>query len=343
MKKIPYLVAAFALLMLMMPLFVFVVDERESVVVLRFGKPISVHTEPGLHFKTPMVDAVQSIDKYQQFWGDTNEDLLPDLPTRDDKKIELIPWAIWRINDPKAYVERTRSMSAARERVAQIVRSSIRDIVTLYDLEEIVRSTDRELKLSENGMPSDLPVPAVAEQIVNSVPQAKPKHVQFGRSEILNRIRVEAQKRLGPKEGGNDGGGRGIEIIDVGISQIGFVDSVRKKTFDRWVAERQAISARNVNEGEKLKAAIINETKAEVAKIEGEGQQRSSEIRGKTDAAIITRYAQALQETGDFFSYVRTLQAYEESIGPDTQLILSTSSPFFEHFREKSSPLPSIR
>ena len=128
--------------------------------------------------------------------------------------------------------------------------------------------------------------------------------------------------------------GRGIELIDVGISQIGFVDSVRRKTFDRWVAERQVISAKNVNEGERLKAAIINETKAEVAKIECEGEQKSSEQKGKTDADVIKRYAEAIQKTGDFYTFVRTIEAYEKSIGPDSQMILSTDSPFFKLFRE---------
>ena len=341
MKKIAYVLAAFAVCLMLAPIFVFVIDEREMAVVLRFGKPIHSYTEPGLKFKTPFADTVQRIEKYQQFWGDTNDELLPDLPTRDDKKIELIPWAIWRVNDPQAFVERTRSMSAARDRVAQIVRSTIRDVVTQYDLEEFVRSSDRELPVSENSISNEMPsVPNVQKELANSVEAAKPKQVRFGRAEILNRIRTEARKRLSPKDSGTDMGSRGIEIVDVGISQIGFVDSVRKKTFDRWVAERQAISARNVNEGVRLKAAIINETKSEVSRIEGEGQQRSSEIRGKTDAEVIKKYADAMQKTGEFFAFVRTLQAYEESIGPDTQLILSTNSPFFDLFRETDKKKP---
>jgi membrane protease subunit HflC len=264
------------------------------------------------------------------------------LPTKDDKKIELIPWAIWRVNDPQVFVQRLRSMDVAEQRVEQIVRSAIRDVITLYDLEEIVRSTNRELSSSDVGLlNASVPLPSnVPTELLEQATSSRPKGVRFGRAEILNRIKTEAHKRLASSGNESDSVGRGIELIDVGISQIGFVDSVRRKTFDRWVAERQAISAKNVNEGERLKAAIINETRAEVAKIEGEGQQKASELKGRTDAEVIKRYADAMQTTGEFYTFVRTIQAYEESISSDSQMILSTDSPFFSLFKEmeKTSP-----
>ncbi len=284
----------------------------------------------------PMIDSVQRIPKVKQFWGDTSYDLLPDLPTKDDKKVELVPWALWRVNDPIVFVQRLRTMDVAEQRVQTIVRSAIRDIVTQYDLEEIVRSTDRPLPASDAGMnqasekmadalPADLAIPTASN---------KPKGVRVGRQEILRRIKDEATRRLAAKGEGNDVGSRGIELLDVGISQIAFVSSVRQKTFERWIAEREAISARNINEGTRLKAAIVNEAKAETARIEGEGQQKANEIKGKTDAEVIKRYADAMQQAGEFFTFVRTLEAYEKSIGPDTQMILSTDSPFFELFKD---------
>jgi modulator of FtsH protease HflC len=333
MRYIAYTFALLAVLLILSPVFVFIVDEREMAVVLRFGAPKHSYTEPGLYFKMPFVDSVQRIAKYQQFWGDQKDDLLPDLPTKDDKKVELIPWAIWRVNDPVVFVQRLRTMDVAEQRVEQIVRSSIRDIITQYDLEEIVRSTNRALSSGSEGLADVVTLPdGVAAQVIETTKQTKPKGVQFGRAEILERIKVEAHKRLASSGSDSDSVGRGIELIDVGISQIGFVDSVRRKTFDRWVAERQAISAKNVNEGERLKAAIINETKADVARIEGEGQQKASEIKGKTDADVIKRFAEAIEKTGDFYTFARTLEAYEKSINTDSQLILSTDSPFFKLF-----------
>jgi len=338
MKYVAYVFALLAVLLVLSPAIVFILDEREMAVVLRFGAPKQSYMEPGIYFKMPFVDGVQRIAKYKQFWGDSKGDLLPDLPTKDDKKVELIPWAIWRVNDPVVFVQRLRTMDVAEQRVEQIVRSSIRDIITQYDLEEIVRSTNRELSSGSEGLGDAVSLPqSIPVDLIEKTKQSKPRGEQFGRAEILERIKNEAHRRLAATGKDGDSEGRGIELIDVGISQIGFVDSVRRKTFDRWVAERQAISSKNVNEGERLKAAIINEANAEVAKIEGEGQQRASETRGKTDAEVIKRFAEAIENTGDFYTFARTLEAYEKSISTDSQMILSTESSFFNLFKDMQS------
>jgi membrane protease subunit HflC len=340
MKNMIRVLAGIAVLMILLPFFVFRIDEREMAVVLRFGAPRHEYREPGIHFRWPLIDTVERVPKTQQFWGDSRDQLLPDLPTKDDKKIELIPWAIWRIKDPTVFVQRLRSMGNAEQRVAQITRSAIRDVITQYSLEDLVRSTDRELQIT-GITPGTFGAASStrAEQIL--LPDAQiqtPKEQVEGRPRILERIKLEAQRRLAAKGEDVDAAGRGIELIDVGISQIAFVDSVRAKTFERWIAEREAISARNVNEGERLKAAIINETKAEVERIEGEGQQRSSEIRGRADAEVISKYGAAVRETGDFYQFVRTLEAYENAFDNNSRMVLTTDSPFFELF----NGLPAI-
>ncbi len=156
------------------------------------------------------------------------------------------------------------------------MRSSIRDIVTQNDLEEFVRSTNRTLQISASPIDNAPLLTNVAPELVVKTEDNKPKGIQVGRAEILKRIKVEAQRRMAAKNDSEENASRGIELIDVGISQSGFVESVRRKTFDRWVSERQAISSRNVNEGERLKAAIINESKAEVAKIEGKDNKEQT-------------------------------------------------------------------
>lgn len=115
--------------------------------------------------------------------------------------------------------------------------------------------------------------------------------------------------------------------------------SVRAKTFDRWIAERESVSARNINEGERLKAKIVNEAKAEVARIEGEGQKIANTTRGEVDAWAIQEYAKVIEEVGDFYTFVRTLEAYENSIGKDSRMILTTDSDFFKMLKmNKSQP-----
>ena len=142
--------------------------------------------------------------------------------------------------------------------------------------------------------------------------QPAAKGIEFGRPAILEKIQNEARRRLTSKSEG--GQGRGIELVDMGISRIEFVESVQQKTFDRWIAERQAIAALNVNEGERMKQEIINLAKANVERIEGEGQRKANEIRGNVDAEVIRKYAEAIEETGEFYKFVRLLEAYENGI-----------------------------
>ena len=128
----------------------YVVDQREMAVVLQFGDPVAERTEPGLYFKIPFVQNVRKLPSTRQFWGNgaNRRDILSDLPTKDDKKIEVIPWAVWRINEPTVFVKTLRTLENAEERVAQITRSTIRDVITQFDLAELVRSTDRALYTS---------------------------------------------------------------------------------------------------------------------------------------------------------------------------------------------------
>ncbi|MCI0465157.1 MAG: protease modulator HflC [Gemmataceae bacterium] len=321
--------AAAAVLLLglffLVPTLFYVVDQREMAVVLQFGNPVAERTEPGIYFKIPFIQEVRRLPSTRQFWGDNPAVALPDLPTIDDKKIEVIPWAIWRVKEPTIFVQRLRTMDNAEELVAQFVRGTIRDTVTKYDLAELVRSSDRTLHTSSGSL--DIEADQVGpEPAVPRTRQVK-MDIRHGRPKILKEIKDEVSHRLAAGAG-NGTGLRGLELIDVGVSQIEFVESVRRKTFDRWIAERQAISARNINEGERMKQAILNRAAADVERIEGDGQRQANEIRGKVDAEIIRKYAQAIEEAGDFYTFVRTLEAYKNAIGSDTRLILTTDSEF---------------
>ena len=144
----------------------------------------------------------------------------------------------------------------------------------------------------------------------------------------MDQIKQDAQHALaqdGNKEGQNRG--RGIELVDVGLSRIEFVPEVREAAFDRAVSLMEAIATKTISEGEQRKKEIINKSQAEVQKIEGEGKQEANILKGKADAEIIDSYAKAIRETGEFYNFVRTLEAYKEAFkGDNTRLILTTES-----------------
>jgi membrane protease subunit HflC len=341
-------VLLFVLLFVLVPAMFYIVDQRELAVVLQFGDPVAGRTEPGLYVKLPWIQKVSRLPSTKQFWGGGIRNVLPDLPTKDGKKIDVTPWAIWRITDPIVFVKRLRLMENADRRVGEFVRGAVRDAITQYDLTELVRSTDRELTYSFT--PERMLIKVSPDQVQDRPAEAKVK-ITHGREKILQQIKADAIRRLARESAAADksttkeatgGVGRGIELIDIGISQIDFVPKVREAAFDRLIAFMDSIAALYENEGEREKQEVLNRTKAEVQRIEGEGKKQANETRGEVDAEIITMYAKAIEQAGPFYTFVRTLEAYKMSLGPDTRMILTTDSDFLSLLKELGQAPPPI-
>jgi membrane protease subunit HflC len=326
----------------------FVVNERELAVVLRFGEPVAHYNEPGLFFKMPFVDEVRRLPKSYQFWSAAGGEILTDLPTADGKKVEVTPWAVWRITDPIRFVERLRTMENAETRVQTFVRGEMRDVITTNALAEVVRSTDRKLTytfqvepiMGESLAPEEKrrdPQALDAPQVPSETPLMQQpgagEKIRVGREKIVERIKGVVQQRLARSDEG-DSGGRGIEVVDVGIARIDFVPVVQQAAFDRLIAFMESIAALHTNDGERRKQEIINRTEAEVQKILGEGRQESNRIRGEVDAEIIDAYAKAIREAGEFYNFVRTLEVYQKALKSNTRLILTTESPLLRLLKE---------
>ncbi|QEH37945.1 Modulator of FtsH protease HflC [Aquisphaera giovannonii] len=338
----------------------YVVTERELAVLLQFGQPVASRTEPGLYFKLPFIQEVLRLPKTLQVWHGTHEsEKLVDVPTADGKKVEVTVWAVWRISDPVQFVRTLRTVPNAESRVKEFVRSMARDTITTNNLAEIVRSTNRKMTYTL-GLPPEMVAAATAAatgpagdaKSASSLDQAIPDFVvppearepiHLGRTKIMDAIRLDAQHGLA-QDGKNDaqiqGRGRGIELVDVGLSRIEFVPQVREAAFDRAVSLMEAIAAKTIAEGQQRKQEILNRTQAEVQKIEGEGKQEANILKGKADADIIDAYAKAIRETGEFYTFVRTLEAYKEALKGDTRLILTTDSSLLRMIKSLDPPGP---
>ena len=323
----------------------FTVNERELAVVLQFGKVVKSIEEPGLYFKIPLMQEVRRLPRTRQFWANAANDVLVDLPTQDGKKIEISVWAIWRINNAEQFVKVMQTVDNAEQQVRQRVRAGVRDVITSYDLSEVVRSTDRTLTysfgLEDLPQGSDLAGENAAVDLSQVGEQAT---IRVGREKIMDEIRQRILQQISSGDENNvDSTERGIELVDVGISHIGFVESVRLAAFARLRAFMEAIAARYENEGKQRQAEIVNEAGAESEKIRGEGEEQSKRIRGEVEAEIIESYAKAIRTTGDFYNFQRTLQVYENALDADTRLILTTDSDLLRMLKkiDPSSKVPA--
>ncbi len=309
----------------------FVVNERELAVILQFGKPVRSITEPGLYWKVPFTQEVRRLPSTLQFWRST-EDIV-DLPTADGKKIEVTAWALWQITDPQRFVEVLRTVDNGELAVKDRVRATIRDEITRHQLTEVVRSSDRELTYSLRFELPEAQLKNGDDADSEEAPQTNPaqpgvdERITIGREQIVQKIKDNVSRRLQGEEEGEIN--RGIALVDVGISNIGFVPAVREMAFERLKAFMESIAAGYYNAGVQRKQEILNATNAEVEKILGEGEREAQKIRGKVDAELITKYANAIEETGDLYNFEKTLEVYRKALDGKSRLILTTDSELF--------------
>lgn len=135
MKKLIIFAGVVVLLIIVYNMFTFTVDETKKAAVLRFGEIVKLAEEPGLYFKIPFVQRVTYLEDRV-----LNYDIQPrDILTSDQKRLIIDNYAIWRVGDPKQFIEATRgSLLNAQSRIDDIVYSDLRNILAKHTLNEIV-------------------------------------------------------------------------------------------------------------------------------------------------------------------------------------------------------------
>src|SRR5262252_2454201 len=127
----------------------YTVDQTEQVIITQFGQPVGdAITEPGLHFKTPFLQSVNSLDKRFLEWDGAPVA----IPTRDKTYIHVNTFARWRIEDPKLYFVRLHDERSAQSRLEDILGSETRNSIAKHDLIEIVRTDKNRQPLRDETL-----------------------------------------------------------------------------------------------------------------------------------------------------------------------------------------------
>lgn len=288
----------------------YVVNETEQVIITQLGDPVGgAVTTPGLHFKVPFIQKVNRFDKRFLEWdGDADE-----FTTRDKRFIFVDTMARWHITDPLLFFQRLRDERGAQSRLDDILDGETRNAVANHELVEIVRTSNRE--------PERDP----------SLPEAEFQEfedIALGRDKIRREILTAARSRTSDL---------GIEILDLRLKRINYTEEVRSKVYDRMIAERQRIATRYRSEGDGEAARIRGERDLELKRIQSEAYRRAEEIRGEADAEATGIYAAAYDRSPDarqFYSFMKTLETYEQTVDSDTVLILSTDGELYRVLKE---------
>ncbi len=126
----------------------------------------------------------------------------------------------------------------------------------------------------------------------------------------------------------------GIELIDVQIKRVNYVQEVRQKVYERMISERNKIAARYRSEGEGNSAEILGKMQRELDQIESEAYKRAQTIIGQADAGAIKIYADAYNRDPEFFSFLKTMEAYEKTMDNKNTLIMTSDSEFYKYLKK---------
>ncbi len=283
----------------------FILDEGKQAVITQFGAPVGEPvTDAGIHFKIPFVQDAEIFEKKILIWdGAPNQ-----IPTNDKTYVYLDVTARWRISNALKFLQAANNQARAQSLLSDIIDGTVRDMINKNDLIEIIRS-------------SDWSIDTMSETTAASAIGTKPK---TGRDKIANQI-LEIASKITPQYG--------IELIDVIIKRVNYIDSVRLKVYDRMISERKRIAAEKRSKGEGQKAEILGTVDRKLKEIISTANKEAVTIKGKADAEATKIYGEAYSQDPDFYSFQKTLESYSSVVGQNTSLVLSSDSDLYRFLK----------
>ena len=290
----------------------YVVDEKEQVIITQFGKPVGDPvTTPGIKFKIPLFQKANFFEKRFLEWdGDPNQ-----VPTKDKRFIWVDTYARWRIVDPLLFFQRLRDERGAQSRLDDILDGETRTAIANHQLNEVVRSTNREPALDDTfGFLEELDSLST---------------ITDGRNKIMEEMLEAASQRVKDL---------GIEILDLRFKRINYIEEDRIKVYDRMITERKRIAEKFRSEGQGEASIIRGQKERELKRITSEAFRKAEEIKGRGDAEATRIYANAYnrnEETREFYRFLKTMETYETTFSVDDWLILSSDNDFYKYLQNQ--------
>lgn len=308
-KKLTISGVAALLLLIIINSSVYIVNEKEQVVITQFGRPVGdAVINPGVHFKVPFIQKVNLFDKrYLEWDGDPNQ-----VPTKDKKFIFVDTYARWQITDPLQFYKRLTNERGAQSRLDDILDGETRDYIANNNIEETVRNSNRTPVMTDS----------VSEPSSDSLIK-----IFVGREKIEQKILKTANQRAADL---------GIVILDFKIKRLNYVEEVRDQVYKRMTSERFRIADKFRSEGQGEASKINGEKERELKSIQSVAFKKAEEIKGKADATAAAIYAGAYNQSAaskGLYSFLKSMETFEKTFDEKTSIILSTDSEVYKFLK----------
>ncbi len=290
----------------------YIVSESDQVVLTQFGEPVGEPIQtPGLHWKVPFIQTVSKFDKRVLEW----DGYPSEVPTRDKKFIWVDATGRWRIENPLKFLQTMHNERNAQSRLDDIMDGITRNFITRYNLVDLVRNSNKILDIKAD------------EEELGAGQQANFDKMEVGREAITRKI-LETSREV-VKE-------YGIELIDIRIKRINYIQYVQQKVFDRMISERKRAAEQLRSEGQGVKAEITGQMDKELKRITSEAYQTTQKIKGEADAESIRVYGEAYSKDPSFYAFTSTLEKYPDAL-KGSRVVLSTDGEFLKFLKQPNA------
>ena len=323
---------------------VFTVDEKEVAIVTTFGEYKASYITPGLKTKVPFIDTVTVFDKRLQRVDVPPETIL----TSDKKRIRVDAYARYKIINPLQFFKTLTNETTADSRIGSIISSRLREEIA-QDTQDDLISKERDSVMAYVTTTSNLFEISFAEanQLENGLQNSDLYfYVKSPTDSSFSPVNDEQKTLIASSAFDSTFEVKyfvplqdvwGVEIIDVRIKRADFPDEVETSIYERMIAERFEKSSAYRAEGEQQDKEIRASVNKEVEVTLETANGFAAVTRGEGEALAITALAEALKSDPEFYGFVRSLEAYENSLKGST-IILDPTSELFKYLESYSTP-----
>lgn len=279
----------------------FVVDETRQAIVQQFGKPQGDIKNAGLHTKVPFIQTVRYFDHR--------------ILAVDPKPEQMVIASSSNEIVPEGEVADPMTTSAEPIEVDTFARYKISDPLKFMKTLGTTRKAEDRLEKIIIETTKNVLGNVTLDDILSQK-----------RSAIMNDITARVGKKISDDA-------LGIEIVDIRIIRADLTPALLKSTVRRMVSQLQERATETRANGDKKALEIQSTAEKERTVLIANAQRDSQMLKGDGDKDAIRIYGDAYSKDEEFYSFIRSLEAYKKTLSnSETQLILSPNSDFFRYF-----------
>ena len=295
----------------------FIVDQREQAIVLQLGQPKGELRKPGIHIKIPIMQEVRFFDSRILSVDPKPEQVVISSSFIDKQKSDEINKKAQSKTDQEQATTVIEDISGEPIIVDTFARYKIIDPLQFMKTLRTIGGANLRLSTILNDATRAVLGQTTLKELLSKE-----------RDSVMIEIRGRVNNAIIKDK-------LGIKIIDVRIVRADLTADLRTSTVRRMISELKERATKTRANGEQQALEIRSKAEKERTIIIAEAQRDSEIRRGKGDEESIKIYAKAFNKDKEFYSFIRSMEAYKNALANhETRLILSPDSKFFRYFKD---------